>query len=225
MGYRAPQDYCVTTRGVTLSWLADVASSFGIPVVAASIAGSIYWALSKAEKAARPEALADISAVLKDPSWSRSVKPWSIVERLFVWTFGERHFSVKCMVRSAISTVVMVTSLIVLHIIITGDSGFAVTQIQSDPLLLSSFVYIGFVPDYVALLKTRTFLRIEHKYPAIVILCFDAVGSIVISIAIVFAPIMFLPVAYSHLEMLKTMLFVAISPVNILADYKRKLGL
>ena len=138
--------------------LADLAASFGIPAVAASIAGSIYWALSKAEEVARPEALAEIAAVLKDPSWSRSVRPWSIVERLFVWTFGERHFSLKCITRSAISTVIMVTSLTILHILSKWDLGSF--RYMNHPLAFLIFVVsVGFAPDYVALLKTRAFLK------------------------------------------------------------------
>jgi hypothetical protein len=175
--------------GCTLSWLSDLASSFGIPVVAASIAGSIYAALSKAEKVARPEALAEISAVLKDPSWSRSVKPWSVVERLFVWTFGERHFSLKCISRSAVATAIIVTSLVILHIASTGDWDLLswMTAFKVWPLtVFITAVILAFVPDYLALLKTRKFLMIEHRYPAILILCVDAASSIVISIAIYF---------------------------------------
>jgi hypothetical protein len=168
-----------------LSWLTDLASSFGIPVVAVTIAGSIYLALSKAEEVARPEALAEITAVLKNPSWSRSVKPWSIVERLFVWTFGERHFSLKCISRSAIATIIMVTSLMIFHIIYTGDLIFVADPEGTTFGFLVPFVVFAvsssFVPDYVALLKTRAFIRITHRIPSVLILGLDAVSSIAIS--------------------------------------------
>jgi hypothetical protein len=167
-----------------LSGLTDFASIFGIPAVAASIAGSIYWALSKAEKVARPEALREISAVLKDRSWSQSVKPWSIVERLFVWTFGEKHFSLKCISRSAISTVIMVTSILTFEIALQerASTGTIVYLAEAHPYpILLFLVLVGFTPDYVALLKTRVLLKKKRKYPAILLLCFDAVSSIAIS--------------------------------------------
>jgi hypothetical protein len=170
--------------------------------VAASIAGSIYLALSKAEKVARPEALAEISAVLKDPSWSRAVKPWSIVERLFVLTFGERHLSLKCISRSAASTVIMVVSLVVFHMVLTGEWDFLQRPVEylhkpGDHLIevvvvLYLFIFIftvlaAFIPDYVALLKTRYLLKNGSQHRDILVLCLDIVGSIAISCFPLFA--------------------------------------
>jgi hypothetical protein len=166
-----------------LASLADLAPSLGIPAVAVTIAGAIYWALSQAEKVARPEALAQISAVLIDSSWERSVKPWSIMESLFVWTFGERHLSRKCIRRSAISTIIMVASILLFHIMYTRDSSFVSFHhdLYFAAGLVLSAVVNSFIPDYLALLKTRAFLKINHGFHSVFILFLDAACSIAIS--------------------------------------------
>ena len=185
--------------------------------MAASIAGSIYLALSKAEKAARPEALAEISVVLKDPSWSRLVRPGLIVERLFVWTFGERHFSAKCISRSAISTVLVVTSLIIFHIVHTGDSGFIANYRSQLGVFAGLTVLNSFVPDYVALLKTRAFLRINHRLSTLLILCLDLVSSIAISgifILLFFTPFILFQFGLFHLSFLPSIFLGVSNPAS-----------
>ena len=87
-----------------MSWVNDLAVGLGIPAGAATLAGTMYAACVAAEKAARPEALADIGQILKDPSWSRSARPSAIIQRVFVWTFGEQHLSWKCVRRSALAS-------------------------------------------------------------------------------------------------------------------------
>jgi hypothetical protein len=90
-----------------MSWVNDLASVAGIPAGAATLAVAMYAACSAAEKAARPEALKDIGHILKDPSWKDSAQPYAIIQRVFNWTFGERHLSVKCLYRSVISTIII----------------------------------------------------------------------------------------------------------------------
>src|SRR5690348_2765663 len=87
-----------------MPWVNDLASGLGIPAGAATLAVVMYGACAAAERAARPEALNDIGRILKNPSWSRSLSPSAIIGRVFVWTFGERHLSWKCIHRSATAT-------------------------------------------------------------------------------------------------------------------------
>src|ERR1700723_2711007 len=94
----------------SMSWVNDLASAAGIPAGAATLAVAMYAACAAAEKAARPEALKDIGQILKDPPWSRSVRQSAIIERIFVWTFGERHLSWRCVKRSAVATMIFLTS-------------------------------------------------------------------------------------------------------------------
>lgn len=90
-----------------MSWVNDLASGLGLPAGAATLAVAIYGACAAAEKAARPEALKDIGRILEDSSWSRSGPPSAIIQRVFAWTFGQRHLSWKCIFRSITATVVI----------------------------------------------------------------------------------------------------------------------
>jgi hypothetical protein len=119
-------DLLDSTEGVRqMSWVIDVASSMGIPAGAATLAVSMYAGCSAAEKAARPEALQDIARILKDPSWSRAVRPVSIIERLFRWTFGARQLSWKCVRRSIMATLMFSVSLMMIYSVMwkTVDGG------------------------------------------------------------------------------------------------------
>jgi hypothetical protein len=130
-----------------MSWVNDLASSAGMPAGAATLAVAMYAACAAAEKAARPEALADIGRILKDTTWERSARPSAIIERVFTWTFGERHLSLKCLLRSALGTLALVISVGLVNIMETqsGEIGYK----------LQMLFFVGFLPDYVALLKTR----------------------------------------------------------------------
>jgi hypothetical protein len=171
-----------------LPWLNDLASNFGLPVAAVAIAGSIYAALAAAEKVARPEALKEISGVLKDPSWSQSVRPSSIVEKLFIWTYGKRHLGLKCISRSVSATLIMVSLLIVLKSRSMGSEfllDFTITIWRSPPFAMF-LITSSFIPDYLALWKTRRILRLARNCPAILALGIDAVYSIAISIVFLY---------------------------------------
>lgn len=137
-----------------MSELNDLASSFGLPAVAVAIAGSIYAALSKAEEVARSEALQEVSTILKDPSWPRSVRPSSIIEKLFVWKFGAQHLSWKCISRSIIATFIMLILLLVVH---ASDTSLA-WSMGTDVIIYywqwtAYCILSSFMPDYFALLQ------------------------------------------------------------------------
>jgi hypothetical protein len=97
-----------------MSWVNDLASVFALPAGGATIAGAMYAAGLAAEKAARPEALADIGRILRDPTWERSAQPSTIIERVFNWTFGDRPVSWRCVTRSMCATIIFVTAFIIM---------------------------------------------------------------------------------------------------------------
>jgi hypothetical protein len=185
-----------------MSWVNDLASSAGIPAGAATLAVAMYAACGAAEKVARPEALKDIGRILNDPSWERSVQPSAIIERVFVWTFGERHFSWKCVSRSMIATLVIL--IVLASIMYSGMAGRylvyfenelrfgrEVTNVQSNvihaELSLVGYAFGTLISDYLSLLKTRWILgRFElSSLPQIFRLCVaDAGISIIISLAV-----------------------------------------
>jgi hypothetical protein len=150
-----------------MSWVTDLASTFGLPAGGATIATSMYAACVAAEKIARPEALADIGRVLKDPTWERSVRPSSIIEQVFNWTFDERHLSWRCVKRSVCATTIFVSAFVIimyfregqlpLWYICVGRKHCGVNEIIVLPIIL--LILVGFLPDYIALWKTRLLLR------------------------------------------------------------------
>ena len=160
-----------------MSPLVDFASELGFPAIAATTAGFLYWVTSAAEKLARPEALRDIAVVLKSSSWSRSLRPASIVEQLFTWTFGPKHLSAKCIMRSAMCTILMVTALLIFHLFLTGSP-----SVDGDwPFLLRMAPFASFLADYAALFKTRLLLKIIPGVPSLFLLVFDVLISMLIS--------------------------------------------
>jgi hypothetical protein len=190
-----------------MSWVNDLASSLGIPAGAATLAVAMYAACGAAEKVARPEALKDIGRILKDPSWSGSVRPSAIVERVFIWTFGERHLSWKCVRRSMIATLFLIASIGLVYSSILEVEFVPIGELRLyfappanfppnfvklvDPLgvlvsICISFILLAAIPDYIALWKTRVLIR-QNTRPAsmILIVLLDVVLSIIVSLGVV----------------------------------------
>jgi hypothetical protein len=94
-----------------MTWLASTASSLGLPASAAILATGMYHACAAAEKAARPEAIRAIGIALQNTDWSKSAHPESVIRRLFLGTFGERQWSLRCACRSTIATFVFIAAL------------------------------------------------------------------------------------------------------------------
>jgi hypothetical protein len=176
-----------------MSWESDLASGLGILTGAATLAVAMYFGCAAAEKAARPEALQDIGRILKDPSWEHSVRPAAIVERMFVWTFGERHLSWKCVGRSMLATAMI---LIVLSVAVFTPVKQAYTRYFFVPkeravgllihyILSSLLLYIvaTFLADYLSLLKARRLTKVlaNPSLRSLTILC---VADVLLSAAI-----------------------------------------
>jgi hypothetical protein len=170
-----------------MSWVTDLALGLGVPAGAAAVAVAMYAACFAAEQVARPEALHDIGRILKDPSWSRTVQPSLIIERIFIWTFGEQQLSLKCAFRSAIAT--MATFIWLMATFSSearNTANYFASWIQSVGVMhvLTQVFLTTFLPDYLALAKTRCLLRIFHERQtySILISMFDLGASIGISI-------------------------------------------
>jgi hypothetical protein len=172
-----------------MSWVNDLASAAGVPAGAATLALAMYAAFTAAEKAARPEALQDIGRILKNPSWSRSVRPSAIIERIFRWTFGERHLSWKCLTRSWIASLVITGVLTVIWFrslirdVVVGAPSFSIV-----PGWLAALTLVSAMPDYAALGKTRLLLRLSRGSLALYLVPItDIVLSVAISVGVLSA--------------------------------------
>jgi len=190
-----------------MSWINDLTSTLGIPAGAGIIAAALYAACATAEKTARPEALKEVSRVLKDPTWTHPVRPSAIFERIFNWVFGERHLSWKCLARSAGATTTIAASISIYYYIdLHNPSSLSAlyyrlgnyhidsiysTRPPSLSELLANFInlrtpillILGFVADYIALAKTRFLMRrlVGNMY-LLMIGVLDICLSIIISI-------------------------------------------
>jgi hypothetical protein len=168
-----------------MSWLSDFAPIFGGSV---TLAGAMYGACTAAEKAARPEALKDIGRILKDPSWELSARPSAIIERVFVWTFGERHLSWKCIRRSSSASVFLFA--IALGILYSKGSPHIFVVAHSDPGFFLGMFILGIVivvfPDYISLWKVRVLFKLipspSKSRGLIGIMAADILLSILISL-------------------------------------------
>jgi hypothetical protein len=169
-----------------MSWVNDLASAFGLPAGAAAIAGAMYAACVAAEKNARPEALADIGRILRDPAWERSAQPSAIIERVFKWTFGDRHASWRCVTRSMCATIIFVAAFIIMLFFTEGRYPFDKARNSQVIIVQGTFevIFAGFLPDYVALWKTRLLLTVlTRRYlGALSVSLIDISSSILIAI-------------------------------------------
>jgi hypothetical protein len=171
-----------------MSWVNDLASSLGIPAGAATLAMAMYAACAAAEKAARPDALEGIGRVLRDSSWSRSTRAPLIVERVFVWTFGDRHISWKCILRSIAATTVFCCALLLMFTSLEIMSLEVFQRLFERNLsyAIMDVVLVGVISDYVALAKTRALIRFSTSHTVAVwktlgLILVDIIGSFCIS--------------------------------------------
>jgi hypothetical protein len=158
-------------EGFALSWVSDLSSVLGIPAGAATLAAAIYAGCAAAQKAASVEVLDDIGRVLSNRSWSDSARPPALIGQIFEATFGERHLSLRCALASAIASFYIVITLMWLVNRLTGNSfmGYNIWAIFSDPIgAIQAWVGVfiaTFIPDYIALGKTRFLTRVmKHVY-------------------------------------------------------------
>src|SRR4051812_544402 len=153
-----------------MAWVADLASTLGVPLGGTLAATAIFTAAVAAEKEARPEALRQIAILLQDPSWARGLEPTRIVQGLFLQVFGNRQLSWKCVRRSILASSISLVSLSCLfhssvfsiyNVIITNFLTLA--EVDSIPpiwylflwfLLFVYLIFCSIIPDYIAVAKT-----------------------------------------------------------------------
>jgi TIR domain len=103
---------------------------------------------------------------------------------IFEAVFGRTHFSAECFVRSTLISTAFLAIIILISILIFGD-----TVHHTPSSIINGFLF-GFIVnpigDYVALLKTRLLLRRYKAGVGIVpIICIDVVGICLIFISVI----------------------------------------
>jgi hypothetical protein len=175
-----------------MSWVNDLAAAAGVPAGAATLAVAMYAACTAAEKAARPEALEEIGRILKDPSWSSSVRPSAVIQRLFVWTFGERQLSWRCLCASVAASIVFDCA----FALILRDQWNTIFWLQATYSIGSRWFFdlilrLSLLPDYFALAKSRYIMvgigSSKNAVQVVLLVLLDVAGSITISFLFLFA--------------------------------------
>jgi hypothetical protein len=161
-----------------MAWFGDLASELGVPAGAVTIAVATYAASVAAQRAARPSALADVSHLLRLPI--PLVQPSAIVEKIFRSTFGDKHFSVKCFVRSVAATSIFVGAIVLALCLERKDyiSKFLMEFFNQHTIYLDVLL-LGILPDYIALAKTRILIRTNLSL--FLLLLVDVISSVSIS--------------------------------------------
>jgi hypothetical protein len=189
----------VRERSFVMPGFNDIASYLGL-AGALTIAVAMRGACTLAEKSARPEALREISVILKNVSWWSDPNPSSIVEKIFNWTFGARHLSLKCLKVSVLATfAINLALLLILHhsLADTFQGSFELVRHSAPSLgywgaatvLLCSGVLMMLlcvIPDYLALAKTRLLIKLaslKFIVRGVLIVMLDVVLSLAISVA------------------------------------------
>jgi len=175
-----------------MSWVNDLASGLGIPAGAATLAVAMYAACCAAEKVARPEALQDIARVLQNISWENSVKPSAIILRIFNWTFGYRHLSVRCIIASLMTTNIFVFtfSFIFFSSLPSFIDPGTLTNFEGVSMSILVFLLIAAMPDYVSLAKSRIVFSKFIRPRGIVYILFAGLLDVLISILIAIGNVM-----------------------------------
>ena len=157
-----------------MAWLSDLTSALGLPVGAATLAGAMYAACAAAEKVARPEALSDIGRILRVSKPTDSVRPADVIGKLFVWTFGKRHLSWKCLVRSISASIITIFIITVITYSRATDP-----YISQVGIWLFVILFVGLIPDYISLFKTRSIIK--TNMPVFLLLGTDIICSVIVS--------------------------------------------
>jgi hypothetical protein len=152
-----------------MAWLSDLAQALG-PTVGwgTTIAVALYYGAIAAENEARPEALKEISEILRNRSWRIGGQPNKFIPKLFCLTFGDKQLSPQCVFRSICASVTFVVSLCALSMFFEKTN----EHIYDIPLrnlrdngvvdwswgvayFLPLIVTVTIIPDYISIAKAR----------------------------------------------------------------------
>ena len=154
---------------------------------AAGLAGSMLGLTLLAGSLLSPQRKDEIALWLmgahSQESWSRSFVS------LFDAVFGERHFSLRCMLRSTVASLIAV----VLIWSLMGNVGALGLRIRAELSLGSVLVLalaVNVVADYVSLLETRYLLGRMHRVRSVLAQFAVLVADLVISAAIIWLAIL-----------------------------------
>jgi hypothetical protein len=184
-----------------MAWLNDLSALFGVPAGGAVAAVAVYSAAVSAEKEATETALRDIAQVIRDKIWSNGLALGRQVKKLFIYTFGEPHFSLKCLRRSIYASLLFIICFGLQYSFKTHNWPWPISAWFVATSLLTALV-----TDYISLLKTR------------VILLACSVGTIPTGIALIidfFVSLLFAYVSIMFINLIVDLYTFGYEPMNL----------
>jgi len=155
----------------------------GALAIVAPIIGLFEWS----EKSLKRERAAELWRWLQGGGIEAQLATWpGLFVAMFDGLFGERHLSVRCFLRSAIMSVVIVAALALFWFFHAEEADRA--YFCADELLyfVPVIVAVNVLPDYLSLLQTRAMLRVMCAAPLRGLVFSMLVLDLIASMAITF---------------------------------------
>jgi hypothetical protein len=137
---------------------------------AAGAAGTVMAAFWKYEDVASPEAKQTIASWLKYRGSAPTYPRWADqLVTAFNWFFGERHFTLKCFMRSCLASLIAVSGLALVWGILRPQEFaylFFISDSSKSGLAISLLLFVlafNCIPDYVSYMKSRMILRVMSR--------------------------------------------------------------
>ena len=146
----------------------DIIQLFGPASVPAVVFGSVLGVFELGDRLASQQRVKDpLSKWLVSFDVQKAKALPEGTQELFERIFGERHFSLKCFVRSAAFSLCAIVFVSIIVLLINPSLFFALLRASPVPV---SFLYLpvwivwAILIDYVSLFKTRIILRILTRF-------------------------------------------------------------
>lgn len=128
-----------------------------------ALARGVWWLFSQGDDAFTPDFKRRVGRWLARVDPQQITTSWpSTWARLFDAVFGQRHFSLRCLIRSCVASLaaVVLLSVILFGLIGTTDAfalrGLVRSNLYVTTWMLVTVIFANVLGDYVSLLETRT---------------------------------------------------------------------
>jgi hypothetical protein len=153
-----------------------------------AISAGLYTIFSRVDDVSNAPLKAKFAAAIYSQSRSNVGSRWpTFFNAMFDDTFGHRHLTIKCFLRSCLASLYFIWILFALWSVVDPRGLAGLTAMFSDwqdlLLVLMIPIVINFIPDYLSLLKSRAILRkLSTVRSAWILVATDVAASIAISI-------------------------------------------
>ena len=168
----------------------DIIQLFGTGSVPAIVAGTVLGVFEVGERFASQRAKDALSKWLLTFDVKKAGALPDGTQELFEKIFGERHFTLKCFIRSAAFSLSAMAFIMILGFLINPKD--VLSYVLDDSMALvagfASWLPWSIIIDYISLFKTRVILgivarvKLHHLVVAVTILVVDFIGYIILYI-------------------------------------------